>query len=329
MIRLFKSYNIFTLLLLFAYGLVLRLDALLQPLTQQPMQKYPIIGSWLQAYVVNPILTLPWLDWLLGTLLVTASLLIINLQMLRHKIAGNSGLLFSFMGLLLSQFVISSNHLNPIYFALPLLSLGYTQIFECYFKTKSMGNVYNAGLVFSLAALIYFPFILLAVFAFIALLNIKKINLKEALILALGLLTLYYFVVLIAYLTNHLSQLFTYVFAFNLEINVQKLLSLSVYQILVLAILIPVMLWGLYKLQQSLFKSLAHNRKFNGQMLIWFAALTLIMPLRLNGNNNANIFFVLTLAYPMSYAMLETRRPMLTEIFHLFLFVFAIFLNFQ
>jgi len=162
-----------------------------------------------ESYTNTPIFD--WIDKGIGNLYVLKSFISLVLFGLQTFILVNISLKFDvfdkntfiggFVFVILSGFAYIQQF-NGVLFANVFLFLGIFLLLKINAEKKSLISVFNIGLLFAVASLFYFPYILLLLFGVISLLIVRSKVTKEIITFVVGFIVTYIFYVEILYLSK-------------------------------------------------------------------------------------------------------------------------------
>ena len=107
---------------------------------------------------------------------------------IRFEILGQRTVLISYLYFFVVAVPLYLGHLHPGFLAAVVLFLGLVSIFNVYGKTRYLANLFNAGLVFGLAVILYPPYLVMLPLFLLAIARMKQPLLRDFITLILGLL---------------------------------------------------------------------------------------------------------------------------------------------
>lgn len=138
-----------------------------------------------------------------------------------------------------------------------LFLLIFIMLFSAHNEKVTQGNIFNAGLILGLAALIFPPSLIFIVWIYIALATLRPFKLNEWLALLLGVLTPYYFSIILLYLTDNIAL--NYFFnGFGIAFRYEKF---SLWHAGMLFLILMPLLAGVFYIQTNSGRMLIHVRK--------------------------------------------------------------------
>lgn len=110
-----------------------------------------------------------------------------------------------FSGLLLVVGILpiaQQSILHPLFFATSIILLAFNRLFSIYRNDKNVKHIFDVGFLFSLASLVYLPFIIFLPLLFSALLQLRSFNLREWILALLGFASPIFITISLFYLFN-------------------------------------------------------------------------------------------------------------------------------
>ena len=221
----------------------------------------------------------------------------------------------SFFYVTLAIGMTQSTQLTPALISSTLLILVVYRIFSAYKAEGISINFLDAGLLVSLASLIYFPALAFFLFLLAGLILLRPFNWREWTFAVLGLILPYFFLISVYYLADipvmgifkDISDSFIKV---NQDFRFSQIVSWS-YVLLFLLI-------GSYFMASALDSMKIHARKFFLVFLVFFLFSVLIY-LIIPGAGTGMVFFVsVPLACLFSFYFVKCKRNWINELFFAF-----------
>ncbi|MBN1199233.1 MAG: hypothetical protein JXA23_07770 [Bacteroidales bacterium] len=169
------------------------------PLPQGPAPLYTLLYSWLSG--------VPYLAMVLGFLLVIVQAVWLNYIGLTHDLVPHNTSLTALLFLLFISLLPSYLTLTPITLTIPFLLLVLQALLKAYNQTEPIELVYTAGFFVALASLFFFPTLLFYGFILSTFLVYRTMKWREWVSSLIGLATPYLYLVVVYFLTDHLSSL--------------------------------------------------------------------------------------------------------------------------
>lgn len=153
----------------------------------------------LQKLPFNPLVTLA----ILSGLLQFVQALLVNLVINENKMTTRKTYLGGMLFILFSSFFKESLLLTPASLALTFIIMAAAALFRLARKEKDYGDVFDGGMLTSLAVLIYFPTVVVLLFIFIALGTVRTFRYREWTAILLGIITPVFVVFTISYVSDY------------------------------------------------------------------------------------------------------------------------------
>jgi Family of unknown function (DUF6427) len=267
---IFKERNTFQVVFLFIIAIMAKLAYMLhQPvIAYMPHQGMLTDGlnSWYASGGSKSWAAILALVFNLGTAIYA------NAVLTSQRMFTRVNLLVALSMVLLSSLVPEANMLSAPLILLPVLVWIYQNLSALYHSQSPKSRLFNTGLSIGIGAVMYHPFILIVLVAFFALASMRTFKIQEWLVLLLGLLAPYYFVLAYEFLTGNwhpLRHLPTFVFGY-------RHISHDTYSLLAYGMIIIWVTMGLYYWQENLRRMLIQGRK-NWNIILFFAFLSVLM----------------------------------------------------
>lgn len=206
MLRLFTNNSPFTVIILFIFALLVKMNVLLAPVLPMPIPNHFIyngILSGLNVVFFNSAFAFT----LLSIVILFLQSLYLNGITIRHKLFPRNTYIATYVFIVLSSVYPQLNHFNETIFVNWLL-LGAVDIMLDFSKTKQPRKlIYNTALLLSCAALFQCSFYLYFTLLFIGMVMYRPFNLGEWAVAILGYITPMYFLTSILFLFDKLYLL--------------------------------------------------------------------------------------------------------------------------
>ncbi|MFT3904210.1 MAG: DUF6427 family protein [Niabella sp.] len=210
MTGVFRQKNPGNIVVLFILGFFLKLPYIFGNVAPQTTPHSGIIYTELLDFLApfavvfgNTYSILAFLLLLLQTFLLTR---FINTQRLMSQANFLPGMAFILISSLLPEF----NRLSaPLLASVPAF-LVCSEMFKSHSPKFGKTNIFNVGMLLSIATLIYLPSVLFLLIAFIALIMLRPFKLNEWLVLLLGVITPYYLLAALLFITDNFNVAYLY-----------------------------------------------------------------------------------------------------------------------
>lgn len=208
MLSILRNNSPFAVIFLFIFALVVKVQVLLHP--QLPVMMH---GHFMYNYVLRALSAVfgraAFAYTLLAVIMIFIQSLYLNSIALRHKLFPRNSYLTAFTYLLLTSMYPRFNFFSET-LILNWLLMGATDIMFSFSQTtQPRKHIYNAGLLFSLAALFQFTSLAFLLLLLVGMVLFRSFSLGEWSVALLGYTTPIYFLVSILFLVNKL-YLFRY-----------------------------------------------------------------------------------------------------------------------
>jgi len=190
--------------------------------------------------------------------------------------------------ILITSFLPAFNLFSSNLLASVLMLLTFRLLFRSYHVGSAKSHMFNAGLLISVASLLFLPSIIFLLWGFIALLVLRPFRITEWIILLLGIIMPYYFYAAYLFLTDNFN---VPEYFFHLSFISTKI-SLSLWHAGALFLLLAPLLAGFYYVQINADKMLAHIRK-GWYLFLWYLVIAVLIALFEVDNSFENIVPIL------------------------------------
>jgi hypothetical protein len=317
-ISFFKSNNPGVVIFYFVYIIGFRICFLFAPLNtdfvfehHEPVSSF--LFSALQKLPFLPVVTLAVLSGLLQFI----QALIVNLIVNENKMTARKTYLPGLVFILFSSFFKESLLLTPASLALTFLILSVAALFRLARKEKDYRDVFDAGMLTTLALLTYFPVVVLLPFIFIALATVRTFRYREWSALLLGILTPVFLAFTVSYVSD--SPVISFLpsgWLKGLHFNTFDWMSAGVYLFCCIApiVLMPVVV-------QS---TLIQVRKF--VTLLSVLLVLLLVSFVLQQRTGLDYFILLAFSPTVISSMIlsQLKNPIVAEVIHIILILLVL-----
>jgi len=211
---LFKSNLLLSPFILFGLTLVLRSKRFFEPIYYQITGFEGPFFKWF-----HQLFAYPYIEQIVTTSLIFGQAYLVNQLVMRNNLMRPPSYLPAFFYIFFASLAFVAGGLNPALIATTFIILGISELFKIYKLFKSAIHIFNAGLLFSVASLIYTPYLLFYFACSIIILILRSYILKERLQLLLGFLTPIYLIAIYLYLNDGLSIFWNEQFKLALNIH--------------------------------------------------------------------------------------------------------------
>lgn len=206
MLHLFRNNSPYTVILLFLFALLIKLQALLHPVAPVALPHHALYGLVLR--LCNNLLQGSAFGYtFLALLILFGEAIYLNSIVVRHRLFHKATYLPAFVYLALSSVTPQFSYFTPFLLA-NFCVLGALDISLHFAQTtQPRKQMFNAGFLLALASLLHFPAVAYFPFFVFALLMLRPFNIGEWVVALLGYLTPYYFFAGILFLADRFALL--------------------------------------------------------------------------------------------------------------------------
>jgi len=317
MIDQFRKYTPLNILLLSVVGVLLCLGVFTHlPEGLTPVFFEPAISNFTGKLYQGTVS--PELNAVITLALTIVQALLINQVVNTANLVGRPSFLAALMYLALASLILPFLVLSPILICNFLSIWMLSKLLSLYRRTEIKPLMFDLGMIVALGSLVYFPFIVMLLLLWGALIIFRPFDWREWLAAFIGFITIYF---LLGVLYFWLDQLdIFYRIWLPLTHPFPTSVHIEMYDYLVLVPVILILVLFLFTLRQNFFKSVVHIRK-SFQLL--FCMLLLTVPsFYLNAELAVNHFLLcvppiaIYMAYYFNYA---TKRWFYESVFALLL----------
>lgn len=320
-LRLFKPLNI---LLVCIIGTILCLGAFFHlPEKLEPVLLEPSINNLLYIQIGNGLSPISNVLITLTLTLLQAFFLnkVINYYNFYYKPNFLTALMFMTLVSLFLPFLVLSNTLICNFITIWMLS----KLFNIYKQADVKGLMFDLGMIVAIGSLIYFPFIVMFLLLWIALIIFRPFIWREWITPLLGFITIY-FIIGVAYYWFERFEEFKEIFT-PFTNPLPKTLQVDYHDYLVIVPIGVALLFFLAILKDQYFRSIVHIRK--SFQLLFYMLVLIVGSFYLNEKININHFLLCAppLAIYLAYYFTYAKTKWVYEV--LFLVIAATILYFQ
>lgn len=320
-IGIFKQKNPVNFILLFIFGLLIKLPVFSTP--QIPLLKDQD-GIFYQAIIrfLNPYsLKFTALYGLLAFLILFLQAVLLNSFMNKQRMLNRQNYLAGLTYLLITSLFPEWNQFSAPLLVNTILLIILNGLFSTYNQPNAKGAVYNNGFALGIASFIFFPSIAFVIWIFLAMMVIRPFRMNEWLLCILGITTPAYFYAVYLFLTDHWS-----IQALIPKMNigfpfVEQTLLLAASMLLVVA---P-FLTGAWYVQENLRKMLINIRKAWSLFLLYLLAAVFVPFLQTSENLESWILVAVPFAAFHANAYMFTEWRLIPQLFFWLSVAFILF----
>ncbi len=209
---------------------------------------------------------------LIAYLIIILEAIILSQFINANRLMKRSNFLAGLAFVLITSFLPEFNYLSSQLIASLFFLLIFIQMFKSHNQQLTTGGIYNSGLTLGIAVLLFFPSLFFLLWMFIALVLFRPFQLKEWILMMMGLLTPYYFLASYFFLTDQslMTLLPQLSFGFNKE-------APSIWLAGTFFLVLTPLLTGFYYSQSLSNRMLIHARKAWTLFLIFILVSIIIV----------------------------------------------------
>jgi hypothetical protein len=271
-IALFKQKAPANIVILFLFGLLIKLPLFLYPkVIMVPETDGRLYTAFINALGTSPGSTL--LASVIALFLLYVQALMVNYLINEYRLTVRQTFLPAMAYMLITSLLPEWSYMSAVLVSNTFIILMFIILFGLYNVSTGNGRIYNIGLLAGLASCIFFPSLFFSISIMLGLMILRPFRPNEVLLLLMGAATPYYFYAVYLFLTDHLTvQHFIQVLYLHLPPLQHSLWIVAA----IVLLCIPFLLGGYY-VQQQLRKMLIQARK-NWSILLVYLLLSFVIP---------------------------------------------------
>jgi hypothetical protein len=271
-IVLFKQKSPANIVLLFLFGLLIKLPLFLYPkIIVAPATDGKLYTAFIDT--INRTGSGQVIASVLALLLLYVQALMVNYMINEYRLTARQTFLPAMAYMLITSLLPGWSFMSAVLLSNTFVILMFILLFGLYNVSAGNGTIYNIGLLAGLASYIFFPSVFFSLSVMLGLLILRPFRLNELFLLLMGALTPYYFYAVYLFLTDRLAvQTFMQTLYLHLP-EMQRSLWIVAGTVL---LCIPFLLGGYY-VQLQLRKMLIQARK-NWSILLVYLLLAFLIP---------------------------------------------------
>ena len=311
MIGIFNQKNPVNFILLFIFGLLIKLPIFSTP--QTPLLKEQD-GIFYQAIIrfLNPYsLKFTALYGILAFVFLISQAVLLNRFMNKQRMLSRQNYLPGLSYLLITSLFPEWNQFSAPLLVNTFLLIILNSLFNTYNQPNAKGAVYNNGFALGIASFLFFPSIAFVIWIFLAMMVVRPFRINEWLLCILGITTPAYFYAVYLFLTDHWS-IQAFIPKMNLGIPfVEQTLLLAASMLLIIA---P-FLTGAWYVQDNLRKVLINIRKAWSLFLLYLLVAVFVPFLQTSENFDSWILVAVPFAAFHASAYTFTAWRIIPQLF--------------
>jgi len=317
-LRLFRNNSPFTVLVLFIFAIIIKIQALLHPVAPER-----VAGHFLYNYILRGLdvvfrhAAFPY-SFLAIFMLFAQSLYIKNIAT-RHKLFPRHTYVPSYVYIVVTSIYLPFNHFSETH-VLNFILLGAVDIMFSFTQTTQPRKlIYNAGFLLCLAAMFQFSLLAYFMLMLVGMVMFRPFNLGEWSVALMGYVTPVYFLICILFLCDRFYLLHQWPhIGFSLSSNVVS----PFYLICTIAGILILLGSGIYAMQQNVALSNIYVRRDWTAISFYLMISLLVALLTDNTIKSAWLIAMPGLSIIISHALLLEKNKRFSN----FIFYFSLYL---
>lgn len=323
MIEIFRTNQFFATLLLIPYTLLIRINSLINAEAYQ-VQEY---DSPFVKYLFSELLTSPILQSLLASIIVFLTANFINRLVIQNRLSKFLTLIPGLFFILITAGMPSGMFLSPALLSVFFVLSALLNMYRTYKNRDSATHIFNAGLYFGIATIIYPSHIFFWAFGVIALLNLRSFKISEMIIYISGYFVPLFLLGTYYYWNNKLDLIYDY---FQFDKGILSIFSDLSYEVLFhIAAIGIVVVYTIVRYNSFMMKSTIQVQK-KVDIVYWFMLFCL---LNMFFSNGISLTHMVVLAIPFSIfvglSFEKVKSNLMAEMIHVGFIVAVLFSQFQ
>jgi hypothetical protein len=261
----FKANNPYNNFLLLVYGLLLKLHMFLHPVIPVEQKTDGFLFKALLAQLSGIGKTIPAIYPIIAFVLLYMQAIVFNKLVSDQRLMPRSNYLTAMSYLLVTSLFTEWNVLSASLIINTLLIWVWARMSALYNSPNPKTTLFNIGIAIGVCTFFYFPSIAFALLIVFGLAITRPFKLAEWLIALLGIITPYYFVLAIAFLTDRLKNYSFPGIAFSYPKFYDSNWALAAIIIVLFATIV-----GLYYMQKNFLRQLVQSRKSWQLVFLYF-----------------------------------------------------------
>jgi len=295
-VSIFRQKSPGNLVVLFFFGLMLKLPLFLWPKTVTATQNDEDFYQWLIQGINSLGPGKAMLCSFAAFLLLYIQAIMLNYLVNEYRLMPKPTYLPAMAYLLLTSLLPEWTYLSSPLVATTFVLWAFIKLLHLYNTDNARGPVFNIGLLLGIASYFYFPSACFLLCILLGMIILKPFRLNEAVLFLVGCLTPYYFMITILYLTDKLS-----IAAFfpHISVHTPAVKSTVWLAVSILLLALPFLAGGFF-VQSHLHKMLIQVRK-SWSILLFYLLLAFFVPF-VNTNSSFNNWILLVVPFACFHA---------------------------
>ncbi len=282
MIGIFRQKTPANILLLFIFGLLIKLPIFLHPHVSAIQAKDGIIFQWILKFLLSNHVSSFFYPCLSFILLYTQAISLNNLFN-NQRMINRTSYLPGMSYLLITSFFAEWNYFSAPLLINTILIFVLRLLFKIYNQSSAKAIVYNIGLAIGVSGFVFSPSLFFMIWVFFSLMVMRPFRINEWLLFLLGIVTPFYFYGAYLFLTDQWkTEKIIPHFSLNMP-SLQQSMWLAGSSLL---LVIPFLTGG-YFVQDNLRRMLIQVRK-NWSLMLFYLLVAIFVPFLNTGNTFEN-----------------------------------------
>lgn len=293
---MFRQKSPGNLLLLFFFGLALKLPLFLWPKAVIATQNDEDFYGWLLQWFNTAGQARALLCSAAAFVLLYIQAVMVNFLVNEYRLMPKPTYLPAMAYLLLTSLLPEWSYLSSPLVAATFVLWAFIKLFRLYNLQEARGSIFNIGLLLGIASYFYFPSACFLLCVLLGLIVLKPFRLHEAVLFLVGCLTPYYFMAAVLFLTDKLSipNFFPHLSVHTPVVRSNVWLAVSI-----LLLAVPFLAGGFF-VQSHLHKMLIQVRKA-WSIVLFYLLLAFFIPF-VNTNSAFNNWVLLAVPFACFHA---------------------------
>ncbi|MEZ5015648.1 MAG: DUF6427 family protein [Flavipsychrobacter sp.] len=256
MLQLIRNNSPFTVIILFIFTILVKMQFLLHPVAPVVTQNFLFeqVVTFFDLILFNNAFAYT----LLAIIMLFGQAIYLNAIAIRHKLYGKQTYYVAFLYLSLTSLYPAFNYFSEVLLANWFIISALNIILNIHQTSKPRSGIFNIGFLISMAAILHAPSVFLFLLVFVSVSLLRRFNPSEWLVGLVGYLTPIYFFVTFLYLFNMLDELPGWI---HLGISLPRRIPDPIYIIGLVVGVIMLLSMGTYSLQKQIVRASIFTRR--------------------------------------------------------------------
>lgn len=320
-LRAFKNQRPFTVVILVLVALCLWVFSLVNTLPSSGS-----IDTSIYQWFIHLVEGIPFFQQLAAVALIIVQAIMVNNIVMENQLISNRTYVPSLVYIVLMSCTPQLLCFHPGLIGNFLLIFMLKRLFDTYRSEHSFTKIFDAGLFVGLASTLYFPYIWVMIFGWIALLILRSFSWRDWIIYAIGATVPYLFIWTYFYAFDDLSNLYSHFILFDAHRTYQNItIPYSYFPIIIVFFGIILISFKTVFLEWRI--GAIKVKKLLSSLLV-FGGVSTLFPLLFSG---LDITHYVALAIPLTIYLsnyfINTKKPIVGEISFFLLLVSIVYLH--